>query len=173
MLAMTASCSCLATIAIILSQTQNKPLAAWRFFINLNAVIAIFATAAKASLLMAVSSCIAQEKRLYFKQKPRPLVHLDVFDEGSRGPLGAVKIITNVPWGWARFGAAIVILALATDTFIQQLIVFDPVNVYADDSSATFNYSQTYDTSIGALAGSPGTSLGKYRHSWNHQTVAG
>ena len=48
---------------------------------------------------------------------------LQIFDDASRGPLGAISLIVRIRWGAtiASFGALLTILALAQDAFYQQI----------------------------------------------------
>lgn len=55
---MMASLACMSGLVFILFRAQNRPSTSWRFFISLNATVAVFATAAKVTLLMAVSACL-------------------------------------------------------------------------------------------------------------------
>lgn len=48
---------------------------------------------------------------------------LQIFDDASRGPLGALSLILRIRWGamLASLGALLTILALAQDAFYQQI----------------------------------------------------
>lgn len=59
---MMASLACMSGLILILFRAQNRPSTSWGFFISLNSIVALFATAAKATLLMAVSACLGQAK---------------------------------------------------------------------------------------------------------------
>lgn len=95
---------------------------------------------------------------MYFKKKTRHLHHLDILDEASRGPFGAIKILVQIPWGLATVGAVIVLLAVAIDVFAQQVVKLEQDLLQVDDGSATFRYAQSYDTgttNIGHQTGWP------------------
>ncbi len=110
---------------IILIFMSEKPLARWTFFIGLNATIAIFSTATKATLLLAVAACISQWKWLHFKGKRRPVRDFDVYDEASRGSLGSLLFLGHFRWNMGTLGSVITILALAFEPFTQQVITLN------------------------------------------------
>lgn len=94
---MAASKACITALVVILNRFQDQLSTSYNFYITLNATIAIAATAAKIALFMGVSSCLGQEKWLYFRQKPRRLQHLVVFDKASRGPIGTIQLLFGIP----------------------------------------------------------------------------
>lgn len=143
---MLASLACMAGLILILFRVQDTPSTTWRLFIGLNATVALLVTAAKASLLMAVSACLGQAKWTYFGKRTRHLRHLDILDEASRGPVGALKTLVQIPWGLATVGAFIVLLAVAVDVFAQQVVKLESDFIQVNDGSATFRYAQSYDT---------------------------
>lgn len=69
------------------------------------------------------TACISQLKWIYFEQKGRRLVDLQIFNEASRGPFGALSLILHIRWGAtiASLGALLMILALTQDTFYQAI----------------------------------------------------
>lgn len=144
---MVASFACIVAIIIILFRTKDQPSTLWTLYISLNATIAVFATVAKSALLVAVSARPSQEKWSYPKKRPRRPKHFKAIDEASRGPSGAARVPTGIPWaGLATIGAIITVLALGTDTFIQQLVVFEPSNIYTADGTTIFNFAQSYNS---------------------------
>lgn len=146
------SISCLAAIIIILSVVHKRPLSTWRFPIAPNALISIFVTISKASLMLSVAACISQMKWLYFKHGTHRLDHLQLFDEASRGPLGALELLTGILGGrskasWAAaWGSVITIVALAADPFAQQILSFPSRQTSLNLGSASIKSTQIYDT---------------------------
>ncbi|KAK4159549.1 hypothetical protein QBC43DRAFT_327065 [Cladorrhinum sp. PSN259] len=112
-------------VIAILGTMQDKEHSRWKFFLSLNATLAIFATAAKLTAAIAVSACISQYKWIHFKKGPQRLVDLDLFDSASRGPLGSLILLCRRPKGLASIGAFVTILALALDVFVQQVVKLD------------------------------------------------
>lgn len=151
------STGCMAGLIAILASFQNRLTTDWTFFISINAAVAIAITAARATLLAAVSVFLSQEKWSHFNNKARRLQDLNTIDRASRGPLGSVQMLFTVSWGWATVSAVVMILSLLTDTFVQQVVNFQPSTIYAhQEGSATFGHALGYS---GALDFEWGTSM--------------
>lgn len=82
-------------IIIILLKCDNHALPTLPHNVPLNFVVSTMATVSKSSLLLAVASAFGQFKWLWMSSSPRRLQDLQVFDEASRGPLGAVKLLAS------------------------------------------------------------------------------
>jgi hypothetical protein len=74
----------LAAIFVALSIFDGQNVPSWPVRLNINSLVAIFATLLRVLPLFPLAQVISQEKWLWF-QRPRPLRHLDDFDLGSRG----------------------------------------------------------------------------------------
>ncbi|KAK8074570.1 hypothetical protein PG997_009233 [Apiospora hydei] len=85
-LAIAASVGCMIGVVVILAQMKDRPLAEWTVVLNLNSSIAVLITALKSTAMLAVASCISQNKWQFFKRRRARLQQLDTFDEASRGP---------------------------------------------------------------------------------------
>ncbi|EHK45371.1 hypothetical protein TRIATDRAFT_174938, partial [Trichoderma atroviride IMI 206040] len=133
----------------ILASFQNRLTTEWTFFISINAVVAIVITAARATLLATVSVCLSQEKWNHFNNRARRLQDLNIIDRASRGPLGSIQMLFSVSWGVATVSAVVMILSLLTDSFVQQVVSFQPGNIYAhQDGSATFGHAVSYSSGL-------------------------
>ncbi|KAK2603172.1 hypothetical protein N8I77_009650 [Diaporthe amygdali] len=144
-------------VVVILRTMQDKPMDHWTFFVGLNAVIAVFITAAKSTAMLSVAACIGQWKWVYFTSKSRRLLDIDIIEEASRGPLGSLLMIATIPWGWATLGAIITVLGLGIDTFAQQVISTEAVTDWVNDGTAGFKIVHDYitDTHVGADGNTP------------------
>jgi hypothetical protein len=92
-----------------------------------------------------VSVCLSQEKWNHFKNRARRLEDLNIIDRASRGPLGSIQMLFSVSWGVATVSAVVMILSLVTDSFVQQVVSFEPGNIYApQNGSATFKHAASY-----------------------------
>jgi len=102
--------------------------------ISLNTIVAILSTISKSSLIFSVSSVLGQLKWDWYEREPRGLSELETFDQASRGPLGAVKLLfrTTAIRSIASIGAVITILALAIDPFVQQVAGSAQLESYVD-----------------------------------------
>lgn len=129
----------------ILASFQNRLQTEWTFFISINAVVAIVITAARATLLATVSVCLSQEKWNHFNNRARRLRDLNIIDRASRGPLGSIQMLFSVSWGVATVSAVVMILSLVTDSFVQQVVSFEPGTIYAhQNGSAIFRHAVSY-----------------------------
>ncbi|OAX81902.1 hypothetical protein ACJ72_03756 [Emergomyces africanus] len=104
---------------------------------TLNAIISILTTVVKVSTLFVVAASISQLKWLWLRDM-RSLQDVQIFDDASRGPLGALYMIFYFRGGHlASLGALITILALALDPFMQQIIVYPVGVVYRESGEAS------------------------------------
>jgi hypothetical protein len=133
---------------IIFWYMDNKPLAAWRGRISLNATVSILATACATALMHGVSAFISQFKWLYFKKTSRKLADFEVFDEASRGTWGAILLLTTIKWNLATVGAFITILRLAFSPFTQQVILIEQRDIISPADNVTFGYAHNYTRDI-------------------------
>lgn len=88
----------LGSIVGVLASFDGKPLPDWPYAITLNALVALLATVAHASLVLPLSSAISQLKWIRFRTGRWPLSDLELFDEASRGPSGSFLLL------WKRRG---------------------------------------------------------------------
>lgn len=95
LLAILVSIVTLIAIVIILRKYDNGTLPKLPHNVSLNFVVSTLATVSKSSLLLAVASAIGQFKWLWISAKYHPLRDLQIFDEASRGPLGAFKLLAS------------------------------------------------------------------------------
>lgn len=85
-------------ISALLGYYNGKLLFKWHN-ITLNTVISIFATLARISLILAVSSSIGQWRWNWFLKRSRPLTDIDVLDSASRGLFGSLQLMwTTRSW---------------------------------------------------------------------------
>jgi hypothetical protein len=114
---------------------QDKSLSSWHSIVSTNAVISTLATISKSSLMLAVAACISQLKWHYFESASHSLRNIQVFDDTSRGPLGALELVTRLSpreifsrrsggVGWTFWASILTILAMALDPFAQQVLSF-------------------------------------------------
>ena len=140
---------CLTAIVVVLSLYKDRPLHDWQYPISVNTFVSVFATLAKSSILTPVAACISQLQWDYVAQRPHSLRDLQIFDDASRGPIGAIALILRLRQGAiiASFGALITIVALAFDPFTQQIISF-PNRTIAIGETATISKAFIYDDSF-------------------------
>ncbi|OAR03013.1 hypothetical protein LLEC1_06069 [Akanthomyces lecanii] len=124
MLSLFVSALSLASIIIILDVYEDRQLDDWTPKVSINAVISVLSAVFKGSLAMPVTEGISQLKWLAFAQQPQTLSKLDIYDRASRGAWGSAMMLLGQFKSESRaylasFGAALAIIALATDPFAQ------------------------------------------------------
>lgn len=138
-LAISFSLSCFIAIVAVLSSFDGKQSPELSYGLRLNTIVSILATACKSSLLFLVAESLGQLKWVWFFQqgkeaRKRPLHDIQLFDGASRGPLGSIIILFGYKGlSLASLGAAITLLSLAFDPFIQQIIDY-PLGEITRDS---------------------------------------
>jgi len=98
--------------------------------LSLNTIISVLATGCKSALLLVTAEAISQLKWLWFhitsKSKSyTQLIGIQKFDAASRGRLDSLLIITHYrAMSFVSLGAVIVILLMAFDPFMQQILTY-------------------------------------------------
>lgn len=136
-LAVVFSVSCFITIFIILLVYNQKPTPKFAHGITLNTIVSALATASKSSLVFVVGESIGQLRWVWFQKKPRPLSHAQAYDSASRGPWGSWNmLLQDRGRSLVSLGAAITILALVFDPFVQQILSYPVLeNVHPSDGA--------------------------------------
>lgn len=79
---------------------------------------------AAAALIVPTSEALGQLKWNWF-HKSRAMWDFEIFDKASRGPWGAVMLLFRTKGrSLAAFGALLIVLLLAIDTFFQQVVEY-------------------------------------------------
>lgn len=89
-----------ASIIGVIARYNGRALPDWPYAITLNALIALLATIANATMSITLSSGISQSKWIRFKQGQAPLSDVETFDEASRGSWGALKLLVKRRGGY-------------------------------------------------------------------------
>lgn len=125
---------------------NNTPILEWKG-ISLNAAVALIATILKGLIAFTVSDCLGQAKWIWLSWQQRPLNDFAFIDQGSRGPLGSMKILLlwqPVARSFISFGAIVIILSVFMDSFVQLAVGKTNAMVYKNDSSAQISYARRY-----------------------------
>jgi hypothetical protein len=98
----------------------------WHLPIPPYSLTSIFSAVANSALLVPVVECLAQLKWIHFEKEANTLDEFQAFDAASRGPWGSFvffwKTRRSPQNPLAYVGALIIVLALAFQPFIQQII---------------------------------------------------
>lgn len=95
LLAIVLSLATFGLLVFILYKYDGQHLPTLFHNLSLTFVVSILATTSKSLLLLTVASAIGQFKWLWIFTKQSQLQDLQIFDEASRGPLGAFKQLTS------------------------------------------------------------------------------
>lgn len=139
-LAWTFSVSCFVAICILLKVYENKVRPQLAYNLSLNAIISVLATGCKSALFLVVGEAVCQLKWLYFRgPRQQRLSSMQDFDNASRGPLGSIYIIfSHRAQSLVCLGAAVIVILLAFEPFMQQVISYPvlPVNITDGQAAA-------------------------------------
>ena len=81
-------------IIVILCRADGNPQQDSFLGITLNTLVAFLTSTTKAAFLVPVVEGLGQLKWLWFlSSKPKPLLDFQVFDEGTRGGIGTLKLL--------------------------------------------------------------------------------
>ncbi|RDW93037.1 DUF3176 domain-containing protein [Aspergillus mulundensis] len=124
-IAMLFSISSMVTALVILKVYEGRAQPRFAYGLTLNALISLLATVCKSSLVYVVGECISQLKWVWFHRgkKKKALGGIQLFDSASRGPLGSLFVLMqHKGQSFVSIGALVIVLALAFDTFMQQVV---------------------------------------------------
>jgi hypothetical protein len=97
------SALCILGIAVLLAYWNERAVPDhWPSGITLNAYIAVLSGIAKYALAVPVEASISQTKWHWFAQEARPLMDLEHFDDASRGPFGALKLMFRIKFKYTQ-----------------------------------------------------------------------
>ena len=85
----------LGIIFFILARFQNQSILTWTFNWRINSVIATFATLTRLAITVPIVAGLSQLKWLWFRERHR-LRDIDIFDQASRDPVGAWRLLKVV-----------------------------------------------------------------------------
>ncbi|KAI1667265.1 DUF3176 domain containing protein [Pyrenophora tritici-repentis] len=137
-------------MSVILFRQNNEPIAAWKFPLTLNTVVATLGTISRSTLAFAMSACIGQQKWSWFRKRSDTVGAFERFDEASRGPWGGTRLFFWLRLRhWAALGALVTMGTVAFDPFFQAIL-------------STYGQLDNIATSIGASIGQALTVDGGY-----------
>ncbi|KAI1383618.1 uncharacterized protein F4822DRAFT_421166 [Hypoxylon trugodes] len=147
------SLACVGSVIGVLSYEQGKPLDQWQHGwgqqISPTAVVSFLGTMGKSACLLAVAEIISQLKWIHFNAGPQKLRDLEIFDNASRGPWGALQLVVlkNRTTLLAGCASLLVLAALFVDPFLQLVFTFPQSLTPVEGSSPAIRATQVYDPS--------------------------
>lgn len=109
---------------------QGQPLPQWPFSITINALLSVYSMVLKTCIAGLVTSCVSQLQWSWYFQ-PRPLQDIALFRDLAGGAFGSISWLWKYPvqQPLLTLAAAVTIISIAVDPFMQQLV--QPVNCNA------------------------------------------
>ncbi|KAI1379459.1 hypothetical protein F4677DRAFT_464761 [Hypoxylon crocopeplum] len=151
--------SALTTLVVLLIYVDGRPLEQWNGSISLNAVVSSLGAVSRTSLAFAISSCLGQVKWNWFRKRPDNLVVFDRFDDASRGPWGSLWLIIWIrTCHWVTIGAAVTIILIGFEPFLQAVVSFSgQMDPLTGPSTIRLGYIEAID--VGAYFNNPGSPI--------------
>ncbi|KAI1347080.1 hypothetical protein F5Y01DRAFT_330180 [Xylaria sp. FL0043] len=121
---------------VVLAKYNGEVQPSWPYNITLSAFTALSATIVRTLLLIILEEVIDHSRWSWF-QVPRPLYHLEIIDQASRGPWGALYYLARVHSSIlhpSTIAVVVLLLSLGISTFTQQAI--RSVTCIKEDSTA-------------------------------------
>jgi hypothetical protein len=140
-----ASLCAIVAIVGLLVLVDGKPIPSLPLQITVNTYVSFFAKIAEGTMLVAVNESISQLKWLWFRE-PRTLQDIQLFDDASRGPFGAVRLMIRTKTGLIVLGGLVAVLALALDPFSQIIVSYPSRSVVK--KTASVGRAQAYDSGL-------------------------
>ncbi|KAI1640052.1 hypothetical protein F4809DRAFT_592376 [Biscogniauxia mediterranea] len=147
----------MATIYLIMASFDQHTVPDWPFSININTLVALLSTVMRSCMMEVVSEIISQLKWSWFSN-PRPLSHLQDFENASRTITGAVKLLFIAPTNFLGvLGALVTIFSLGMGPFTQQAIRSVTCPQILPEMQASIPVSHYVPGYGGLYSSSPGT----------------
>ncbi|KAI0887799.1 uncharacterized protein GGS22DRAFT_89249 [Annulohypoxylon maeteangense] len=109
---------------------QNQPLPQWPYSLSINTIVSFYSEVMRAAMIMVLGECLSQLKWSWFT-KPRPLDHMEHYDNASRGPWGSVKLLWAIRLSaiLPSLGGIMMILSLLLVPLTQQIVQFNSCEI--------------------------------------------
>ncbi|KAL4946708.1 hypothetical protein BDV06DRAFT_231788 [Aspergillus oleicola] len=140
-------------IIAVLFYYDGRPMPQWPYGITLNALVSVLSTVMKATMAFILTESLAQLKWSWFRDGNK-LSDLALLDAASRGVMGAFVVLSRfLPRHLVTFGCLILVIAAATDPFVQQVIGISMRSVHAPGHSSIQVCNASTYTDYGEGAG--------------------
>lgn len=127
---------------------SGQPLPQWPFRVSINSLLSIYALVLKAATGFLLTSCIGQLQWAWFSET-RPLTDMLRFDSATRGADGALELIWRQRFRQplTALGCIIMVLSVALDPFVQQLVrpVDCSVELLDNNAAATLPRTNVFE----------------------------
>lgn len=128
------------SLVIVLAEYEGRPMPVWPLGLTLNTIVALLATLCRFMTFLPVAEGISQLKWIWFTRERRPLQDLYSFDQASRGPWGALLLITRLRGSFISMGtmASFVMVSGLVTSFLTQSAVSYSTRLVAEQSDTVF-----------------------------------
>ncbi|KAH8883741.1 hypothetical protein GQ53DRAFT_830415 [Thozetella sp. PMI_491] len=132
----------LALLAIV----NGTPTDSWALSIRPNSLISVSTTIARAAMMVSVTSCISQLKWKHYLRGPDRLSSLQIFDDASRGPWGALVALLTLRTKSTVMTAlaALTLISIAIESMTQQILDSSQVKIALRNGTATIAIADSY-----------------------------
>ena len=116
---------------------QNRPLPEWPYYITIGALLSTYSVSLRTAASYLLAGGLAQLKWLWYNDE-QPLLDLYTYDDATRGPFGALKLLWKlrfIPSTWQWLGCLLVLVTLLTGPFTQQVLQYTPCYVLDMDAA--------------------------------------
>ncbi|PVI04523.1 hypothetical protein DM02DRAFT_725689 [Periconia macrospinosa] len=139
----------LTAMIILLDRYNNKPNPDWSSGITLNTILSLASMLFRVNILVPVASCISQMCWIWCSEQRRPLTHIIMFDQASRGPFGGLRALYAGIWSTLSvLGVCITVIAILVGPFFQQSISFYSAHTIDYDIPAYASTAKAYNGSL-------------------------
>lgn len=126
---------------------HGRPLPQWPFSMGVNTLLAIYTLILKAAVGFLLSQGIALQKWQWFDgPEKKPLYDYALFDDATRGPIGAIRLLWRLPFrhAWHWLGCVLLLVVLFVDPFTQQVLQYTDCTVPDAQVSASIPRSNIF-----------------------------
>ncbi|RPA99467.1 hypothetical protein L873DRAFT_1683865 [Choiromyces venosus 120613-1] len=136
------------TVVLMLFDDQAIP--SWSLGtggVSVNAILSLLSTLSRASLLVPIDECMGQLMWLWFSERERRLMDVEVYNQASRGPLGALRLFWRQRgWGLGCLGAMLMLCSMGLGVAQQQLLSYPNRPIVLPNSTSTVTRAERFDT---------------------------
>lgn len=148
-IAMSFSIGCLVAIVLVIRAFDGERIPQLISGLTLNTVISILSTASRASLIFVISAIIGQLKWCALKTSGRQIHDIQAMDDGSRGPLGAFRMLVLWTGGsLAALAGLVTLLTISFSPFLQQVVDYPSRNITQPGATASAPQNLAYTPSL-------------------------
>jgi hypothetical protein len=86
---------CLGAIILVLVIHRNSTVPSWPWRVTINSMLSVLSQISNLGLMTGLVGALSQQKWLWFRKSPRPLINFNDFDQATRGPWGSFLLLCS------------------------------------------------------------------------------